>query len=137
MTVVNIQNGGAYFCAILKLDALSARRNIVREFIYNRFLIVEQSLSRKCPRHSAAEHCLITLPMHKNFRMENSSLVRANIRHGHAPVRLPMLGHSVHAVQESFYVLNVMQLIGLRRQLLFSLIHNSVFQNSNFSQTLV
>ena len=25
MTVVNIQNGGAYFCAILKLDALSVR----------------------------------------------------------------------------------------------------------------
>ena len=45
MTVVNIQNGGAYFCAILKLDALSARRNIVRELIYNRYLIVEQSLS--------------------------------------------------------------------------------------------
>ena len=38
--------------------------------------------------------------------MENSSLVRANIRHGHAPVRLPVLEHTVHAVQESFYVLN-------------------------------
>ena len=41
MTVVNIQNGGAYFCAIPKLDALSARRNIAREFIYNRYLIVD------------------------------------------------------------------------------------------------
>ena len=37
MTVVNIQNEGPYFCAILKLDALSARRNIAREFIYNRY----------------------------------------------------------------------------------------------------
>ena len=67
MTVVNIQNGGAFFCAIPKLDALSARRNLAREFIYNRYLIVEQSPSRKCPHHSAGEHCLITLPSHKNF----------------------------------------------------------------------
>ena len=67
MTVVNIQNGGAYFCAIPKLDALSARRNIAREFIYNRYLIVEQSPSRKHPCHSAAEHCLITLPTHKKI----------------------------------------------------------------------
>ena len=67
MTVVNIQNGGAYFRTIPKLDALSTRRNIAREFIYNRYLIVEQSPSRKCPHHSAAEHCLITLPTHKNF----------------------------------------------------------------------
>ena len=43
MTVVNIQNGRAFFCAIPKLDALSARRKIAREFIYNRYLIVEQS----------------------------------------------------------------------------------------------
>ena len=54
VTVVNIQNGGVYFCAIPKLDALSARRNIAREFIYNRYLIVEQSQSRKCPCHSGA-----------------------------------------------------------------------------------
>ena len=67
VTVVNIQNGGAYICAILKLDSLSARRNIAREFIYNRYLIVEQSPSRKHPRHSAAEHCLITLPTDKKF----------------------------------------------------------------------
>ena len=65
MTVVNIQNGGVHFCAIPKLDALSARRNIAREFIYNRYLIVEQSPSRKCPCHSAAEHHLLTLPTHK------------------------------------------------------------------------
>ena len=67
MTVVNIQNGGAYFCAIPKLDALSARRNIAREFIYNRYLIVEQSPSRNHPHHSAAEHHLITLPTHKKI----------------------------------------------------------------------
>ena len=67
MTVVNIQNGGVYFCAIPKLDALSARRNIASEFIYNRYLIVEQSPSRKHPRRSAAEHHLITLPTHKKF----------------------------------------------------------------------
>ena len=67
MTVVNIQNGGVYFCAIPKLDALSARRNIARELIYNRYLIVEQSSSRKHPHHSAAECHLITLPTHKKF----------------------------------------------------------------------
>ena len=67
MTVISIQNGGAYFCAIPKLDALSARMNIAREFIYNRYLIVEQSPSRKHPHHSTAEHCLITLPRHKKF----------------------------------------------------------------------
>ena len=127
MTVINIQNEGAYICAIPKLDALSARRNIAREFIYNRYSIVDQSPCRKHPHRSAAEHHLITLPTHKKFLNGKLSLVRANIRHGHAPVRLPMLGHTVHAVQESFYVLNVMQLIRLRRQLLFSLIHNSVF----------
>ena len=65
LTVVNIQNGGAYFCAVLKLDALSARRNIAREFRYNRYLIVEQSPSRKYPCHSIAKHHLITLPTHK------------------------------------------------------------------------
>ena len=47
--------------------------------------------------------------------MENLSLVRANIRHGHAPVRLPVLGHTVHAVQESFYVLNAMQLTSVEK----------------------
>ena len=67
MTVVNIQNGGVHFCAIPKLDAPSTRRNIAREFIYSRYLIVEQSPSRKHPCHSAAEHCLITLPTHKKF----------------------------------------------------------------------
>ena len=67
MTVVNIQNGGAYFCAIPKLDALSARRNIDREFICNRYLIVEQSPLRKCPCCSAAEQHLITLPTHTKF----------------------------------------------------------------------
>ena len=67
MTVVNIQNGGAYFCAIPKLDAVSARRNIAREFIYNRYLIVQQSPSRKHPCHCPAEHHLITLPTHEKF----------------------------------------------------------------------
>ena len=135
MTVVNIQNGGAFFCAIPKLDALSARRKMAREFIYNRYLIVEQSPSRKCPHHSAAEHCLITLPTQK--KIFNGKLSACKSRHGHAPVWLPMLGHTVHAVQESLYVLNVMQLIGLTRQWLFLLIHNSVFSKFPFLETLV
>ena len=67
MTAVNVQNGGAYFGAIPKLDALNTWRNIAREFLYNRYLIVGQSPSRKHPHHSAAEHHLITLPTHKLF----------------------------------------------------------------------
>ena len=73
----------AYFCAILKLDALSARRNIAREFIYNRYSIAEQSPSRKCPRHSTAEHHLITLPTHK--KLLNGKLITCKSKYQRWP----------------------------------------------------
>ena len=67
LTVVNIQNGGAHFCAIPNLDALSARRTIAREFMYNGYLIVEQSPSREHACHSAIKDHLTTLPTHKKI----------------------------------------------------------------------
>ena len=101
------------FHVFLKLDNLSARRTIAKEFIHNRYLIAGQSPSRKCPHYSAAKHHLITLPTQKMFlKRKLVTCKKQIIRHGHAPARLPMLEYTLHAVQESFYVLNVMQLIG-------------------------
>ena len=45
ISVVHVQNGGAYFCKIPKIDALMARNHIARELIESSVLYVKQSLA--------------------------------------------------------------------------------------------
>ena len=67
VTVVNVQNAGVYFCLFPKIDALMAWKHIARGLINNRYLIIEQSPSRKHSHWSHLVHHLITLPTHKFF----------------------------------------------------------------------
>ena len=41
ITVVNVQNAGAYFCGMAKIDAIRARKLIGQQLIENRYLIEE------------------------------------------------------------------------------------------------
>ena len=126
VSVVNVQNASVYFYLYPKIDALMAWKHIARDLIHNNYLKMEQSPSRKHSRQSQHVHHLITLPTHTKILMDNSLLARTNIRHGCAPAKLPVLGHIVHALLDSFYALNVTQLSDLRKQWFYLLIHNSV-----------
>ena len=67
VTMVNVQNGGVFFCSFPKVDSLTAHKLIAQQLIENRYLIVEQSSPRKQPRHSEASHCLVALPTNQKF----------------------------------------------------------------------
>ena len=45
-------------------------------------------------------HCLVALPTGKNLKMGDWLLARANIKPGDASATLPVLGHTVNALQE-------------------------------------
>ena len=47
--VVNVQNAGVYFCGMVKIDAIGARKLIGQQLIENRYLIEENEWPRKQP----------------------------------------------------------------------------------------
>ena len=84
VSVVNVQNAGEYFCALQKVDALSARKLIAQQLIDNKYMrTVEERPSTG-----------------KNSKMGDWLLARANIKPGDASASLPVLGHTVNALQE-------------------------------------
>ena len=49
ITVVNVQNGGVYFCGMAKIDAIGARKLIGQQLIENQYLIEENKWPKKQP----------------------------------------------------------------------------------------
>ena len=49
ITVVNVQNAGVYFCGMVKIDAIGARKLIGQQLIENRYLNEENKWPKKQP----------------------------------------------------------------------------------------
>ena len=66
VTMVNVQNAAAYFFNKPKLDALTSRRLIAKELIFNHHLVQEEQ-QKKRPRRGSLEHSLTMVPTNKKF----------------------------------------------------------------------
>ena len=66
VTMVNVQNAAVYFFNKPKLDALTSRRLIAKELIFNRHLVQEEQ-KKKRPRRGSLEHSLTMVPTNKKF----------------------------------------------------------------------
>ena len=69
VSVVNVQNVGEYFCALQKVDALSAHKLIAQQLIENKYMRTVEERPSKRPRRRKLYHCLVTLPTGKNSKM--------------------------------------------------------------------
>ena len=98
--MVNVRNAGEYFCALQKVDALSARKLIAQQLIENKYMRTVEERPSKRPRRRKLYHCLVTLPTGKKSKMGNWLLPRAYIKPGDASARLPVLGRTSNAPQE-------------------------------------
>ena len=66
VTVVNVQNAATYFFNKEKIDALTAKRLIARDLIFNKHMKnVEEPMFSKRRHRGPIDHFLITLPKKK------------------------------------------------------------------------
>ena len=79
ITIVNIQNAAVYFLNKPKLDALQSRQKIIKQFIYNHYLLEEEQ-AKKHPRQGSIEHSLIMVPKHK--KIIQRQLVPCKMKYG-------------------------------------------------------
>ena len=67
ITVVNVQNASVYFCGMVKIDTIGARKLIGQQLIENRYLIEENKRPKNQPQRRTRSHCLVTLPTFQKF----------------------------------------------------------------------
>ena len=79
ITVVNVQNAGVYFCGMVKIDAIWARKLIGQQLIENWYLIEENERPKKQPQCGTRYHCLFTLPTFNKF--EQGQLVKCKSKY--------------------------------------------------------